>query len=179
MPTKKPASAGRTTSTALSAAPPHALELEGLRRESLGMLRRRARLSAVASVVPLPGIDAVADIAMLADLLPKITSRFGLGADQLDQLDAARYAIAMKAIRRVGPTLIGKVVTTTVITAMAKTVGVRLTAKQASKYVPIVGSAVAAALGYTAFMALGKRHVDQCVAVRRALADDASTSTPR
>lgn len=176
MPTKKPAITRHRT--ALSVVPPHAFEIERLRHESLAMLRRRARMSALASVVPLPGVDAVADIALLVDLLPKITSRFGLAPDQLGQLDAARYALTVKAIRRVGPTLIGKVVTAAVVATLAKTVGVRLTAKQATKYVPLVGTAVSAALGYTAFMVLGRRHVDQCVAVRSALAADSSLREP-
>lgn len=156
---------------AVSTLPPHALDLARLRDESLTLLRRRARLSAAASVVPLPGVDALADVTLLLELLPKITERFGLAPDQMEALDAAQYSVAMKAIRTLGPTLIGKVVTTSVVVALAKRVGVTLTAKQAGKYVPIIGSAAAAVLGYTAFMTLGKRHIEQCVAVRQAIAN--------
>ena len=40
-------------------------ELERLREESLALLRKRARVSAVASVVPLAGAEALAEFAML------------------------------------------------------------------------------------------------------------------
>ena len=46
----------------------------------------------------------------------------------------------------------------------------RLTAKQATKYVPIAGQVVSAALGYAALRALGEQHIKDCVRVRTVLA---------
>ena len=47
----------------------------------------------------------------------------------------------------------------------AKAVGLRLTAQQASKYVPVAGQAVAAALGYATLRYLGEQHLRDCVRV--------------
>ena len=48
---------------------------------------------------------------------------------------------------------------------MAQTVGKRLTAQQAAKYVPLAGQAVAAIMGYTALRYLGEEHIKDCVRV--------------
>jgi len=44
-------------------------------------------------------------------------------------------------------------------------VGVRMTAKQAAKYVPIAGQAISAALGYATLRYLGEQHLRDCVQV--------------
>ena len=47
----------------------------------------------------------------------------------------------------------------------AKTVGLRLTAGQAARYVPLAGQAVSALVGYTAIRYLGEEHLKDCVRV--------------
>ena len=54
---------------------------------------------------------------------------------------------------------------------LLKTVGVRLSAKQAAKYVPFAGQAIAASLSFAAIKRLGDRHVEDCVRVAEALID--------
>jgi ATP-binding cassette subfamily F protein 3 len=49
----------------------------------------------------------------------------------------------------------------------AQTIGVRLTAKQAAKYVPLAGQAVAALVGYAAIRYLGEEHLKDCVQVAK------------
>jgi hypothetical protein len=46
-----------------------------------------------------------------------------------------------------------------------KTVGIRLTAAQAAKYVPLAGQAASAALNYTALRWLGEQHIKDCIRV--------------
>jgi len=144
-------------------------QIEPLRKSCLSMLRRRASLSAAASAVPVPGIDALTDIALMVEILPKISDRFGLSHRQIQTLDPTTLTLVLKSIRSLGPSLVGKVITKSVIVSVAKAVGIRVTAKQAAKYVPVIGTVGAAVLGYTAFMYVGKRHIEQCVAVRRAM----------
>jgi hypothetical protein len=144
-------------------------ELEILREECLEELRRRARVSAVASALPVPGLDALTDIGLLMQILPDITARFGVSESELKRLDPRLAGVAFTTLRTLGPSLLGGALTRTVIVAMARRVGVRLTTKQVTRYVPLIGTAASALLGYSAFMAIGKRHVDQCVAVRRAI----------
>ena len=47
-----------------------------------------------------------------------------------------------------------------VVIKVLKTVGVRLSVKQAAKYVPFAGQAVAASLSFAALKTLGDRHVE-------------------
>jgi hypothetical protein len=51
---------------------------------------------------------------------------------------------------------------------MAQSLGKRLTAQQAAKYVPIAGQAVSAIMGYTALRYLGEEHIKDCVRVAQA-----------
>lgn len=144
-------------------------ELADIRKHCLSMLRRRASLSAVASAVPVPGADALADVAMMLEILPKISWRFGLSVEQIETLDPRTAAFILGAIQSLGPSLIGRVITKTVVMSLAKSVGIHMTTKQAAKYAPIIGTAGAAVLGYAAFMQIGKRHIEQCVFIRSSL----------
>ena len=49
-------------------------------------------------------------------------------------------------------------------------VGVRLTAQQAAKVVPIAGQAVSAVLTYTALKTVCEMHIQQCLSVAQQLA---------
>ncbi|MBA2414246.1 MAG: hypothetical protein H0V63_15690, partial [Burkholderiaceae bacterium] len=47
----------------------------------------------------------------------------------------------------------------------------RLSVKQAAKYVPFAGQAVAASLSFAALKSLGNRHIEDCVRVAETLLD--------
>lgn len=140
-----------------------------MREECLDALRRQARWVALASATPLPGVDLAADVALLTRLLPDISRRFRVSETELRQLDPRIAAVAWRALKSVGPTVLGKAVTSALVLPLARGIGVRLSVRQAAKYVPLVGNATAAAIGYAAFMALGRRHIDQCIRVRLAI----------
>lgn len=135
------------------------------------LVTRRALVSAGASVVPVPGIDLAVDVTMLVRMLDEINQRFGLTPEQIDRLAPERRLFAYKAAMAVGSALIGRVVTRELVTRLLRTVGVRLSAKQAAKYVPFAGQAVAASLSFAALKALGDRHVEDCVQVAQTLID--------
>ena len=65
----------------------------------------------------------------------------------------------------VGSVLIGKFITRDLVLKAATKIGMRLTAKQAAKYVPLAGQAVAAVVGYSAIRYLGEEHLKDCVRV--------------
>ena len=106
---------------------------------------------------------------MMLEILPKISYRFGLSVEQIETLDPTTAAFILGAIQSLGPSLIGRVITKAVVLSLAKSVGIRMTAKQAAKYAPIIGTAGAAAPGYAAFMQIGKRHIEQCVFIRSSM----------
>jgi uncharacterized protein (DUF697 family) len=130
-------------------------------------LHRRALAGAAAGAVPIPGLDFAVDAAVLSRLLPEINSQFGLTPDQLARLPRHQHDQVQKAISVVGSVVIGKVVTREVVIRLVRTIGIRMTGKQAARYVPFAGQAVAALMGYAALRYLGEEHLKDCVRVVR------------
>ena len=137
-------------------------------QRSRRLLGRKALIGAAASTVPIPGLDWAADAALLSRLVPQISAEFGLSLTQLDRLGPQRREGVQKAATAVGALLVGKLVTRELLITLAKHAGIRLTAKQATKYVPLAGQAVSAVLGYAALRALGEQHIRDCVRVAKA-----------
>lgn len=131
------------------------------------LLSRRALMGAAASTVPIPGLDWVADAALLTRLLPEINSAFGLTPDQLARLPHHQRDQVQKAVSTIGSVVIGRTVTGDLVIRLARTVGVRMTGKQAARYVPLAGQALAALMGYAALRYLGEEHLKDCVRVVR------------
>jgi uncharacterized protein (DUF697 family) len=129
------------------------------------ILHRRALVAAAAGAVPVPGLDWAVDAALLSRMIPKINAEFGLMPDQLDRLTPHERERVQKAVALVGTVLIGKFITRDLVLKAAKTVGLRLTAGQAARYVPLAGQAVSALVGYTAIRYLGEEHLKDCVRV--------------
>lgn len=152
--------------TALQLAAGHP-ELMAAVRRSRKTLNRRALAGAAASAVPIPGLDWAVDAALLSRLIPEINAEFGLTPDQLDRLTPNKRERVQKATAMVGSVLIGKFITRDLVIKAAQTIGVRLTAKQAAKYVPLAGQAVAALVGYAAIRYLGEEHLKDCVQVAK------------
>ncbi len=129
------------------------------------LLHRRALIGAAASSLPIPGLDWLVDAALLARLLPRINKEFGLTPQQLDALEPGKREQVQKAVAMVGSVLIGKLITRDMVVRLARAAGMRMTATQAAKYVPLAGQAAAAALGYATLRYLGERHIQDCIRV--------------
>ncbi len=132
------------------------------------LLNRRAIMAAAASAVPVPGLDWAVDAALLSNLIPAINAEFGLTPKQLDQLPTHKRDEIQKAVTVVGSMLIGRLITKDLILSAARHIGVRLTAKQATKYVPFAGQAASALMGYLAIRYFGNAHIADCVRVVKA-----------
>jgi len=139
--------------------------LEAAARRARKLLHKRALVAAAASVVPVPGLDWAADAALLARLLPQINAEFGLTPEQIDRLDPTQREQVQKAVALVGSVLIGKLITRDAVLKLTSAVGLRMTTKQAAKYVPLAGQAISATLGYATLRYLGERHIRDCMEV--------------
>lgn len=148
----------------LAAGDPALLERVRLCRR---LLNRRALAGAAVSAVPVPGLSFAADAALLTRLLPEINSQFGLTPDQIARLPLHQHEQVQQAIAVVGSVVVGNVVTREVVLRVVRTVGVRMTSKQAARYVPVAGQAAAALIGYAALRYLGEEHLKDCVRVVR------------
>ncbi len=133
------------------------------------LVRRRALVAAGVAMVPIPGVDWLTDIGVLLKVLPEINAEFGLSPQQVERLSPQRQVVVYKALSAAGGLVAGKLVTREVVLMLLKTVGVRLSAQQASKYLPIAGQAVSAALTYSALKYVCEQHIRQCEAVSRQL----------
>ena len=159
----------RPADAAWTVVPGSERELDSVVRDCRRMVSRRATIAAGVALVPVPGIDWLTDVAMLAKLIPDINHAFGLTPGQVERLAPDRRLVVYKAISAGGSMLIGKLVTRELVIQALKFVGLRLTTQQAAKYVPIAGQAVSAALTYSALRYVCEQHIQQCVAISKQL----------
>src|SRR5262245_13759351 len=115
-------------------------------RQCRRLVTQRALLAAGVAAVPVPGIDWLTDVGVLLKVIPEINTKFGLTPEQIERLAPDRRVAVFKAISAGGSVLIGRLVTRDLLLVVLKTVGIRLTAQQAAKFVPVAGQAVSAAL---------------------------------
>ena len=144
-------------------------EIEAVVRHCRRLVTKRALVAAGVSMVPIPGLDWITDVAVLMKLIPEINRAFGLTPEQVERLAPDRQLVVYKAISAGGGMLVGRLVTRDLIMKLLRLVGVRLTTQQAAKYVPIAGQAVSAALTFSSLKFVAEQHIQQCVAVSRQL----------
>ena len=156
---------GQASRAASQAAPSTPAEVAQTAERLRRRVRRRALVSAAAAVLPLPGIDLAIDVGLLLRLIDEINEAFGLTPAQIERLSPHAKAYAYQAITMAGSVLIGRVVTRELVWAMLSRVGIRISASQVSRVVPIAGQALAATLSFGALKMLGDRHIDDCVEV--------------
>ena len=142
------------------------------------LVTKRALMAAGVSMVPIPGLDWATDIGMLLKLLPEINAAFGLTPGQIERLAPDRRLVVFKALSTGGGMLVGRVVTRDLVLRLVRLVGVRLTAQQAAKFVPLAGQAVSAALTFSALKIVCEQHIRQCVSVARQLQLPAPQTVP-
>jgi hypothetical protein len=150
-------------------------ELEQVRRASRAMVRKRARAAAAMAVVPIPGVDIAVDVALLADVIPRISRSFGLTREQLDKLEGPRRLVVYKTIRRVGARFAGYVITAELVARALATVGLSLAVESVTKYLPIAGSIVSSVISYQVFRRIADRHIDDCVKIVQSLIAEGET----
>jgi uncharacterized protein (DUF697 family) len=142
-------------------------ELEEIRAELLRMSQKKAFLSAAVSVVPLPFMDVVADVALLQRIIPAVSERYGLSKGQIDGFHPQLAIMIYDMAKKLGANMIGKYVTRAVIMKALKGAGIRLTARQAARYVPVIGQTLTAGMSYAAMRAIIRSHINKCHEIAR------------
>jgi uncharacterized protein (DUF697 family) len=144
-------------------------EIEAVARQCRKLVTQRALFAAGVAVVPIPGLDWVTDVGVLVKVIPRINEAFGLTPEQIERLAPDRRIVVYKAISAGGGLLIGRLITRELVLQLLRMVGVRLTAQQAAKFVPLAGQAVSAALTFSALKFVCEQHIRQCMDVARQL----------
>lgn len=146
---------------------PHSIAMA--RDESLRLLRRRAPLAALAAMVPVAGLDVVAEARLLNRLLPAITDRFGLSPEQLRDMPTAQRERAAWQLRAHRPGFCGHVsvgqLTRRTLSGQAR----RLLATQVAKFIPLGGTLAAGWLGYDVVRRIAREYIDRCEEVAQAV----------
>ena len=145
--------------------PGNTQELENIRRECLRMSNKRALLSAVASAVPIPFTDIATDIVLLRQIIPRISDKFGLSREQIDEYGPELAVFIYDGAKRLGSNMIGRFITKELVMQVLKKLGVRMTTKQVAKYVPIIGQVVSAGISYAAMRLIIRSHINECCRV--------------
>ena len=140
-------------------------QIETAAREARRLVSRRALFAAGVAVVPIPGLDWATNVGVLMKLLPDINRVFGLSAEQVARLAPDRRLVVFKAITTGGGLLVGRLVTRELVMSMLRMVGVRLSAQQALKFVPIAGQGLSAVLTYGAVKYVCEQHIRQCMSI--------------
>ena len=137
-------------------------DLDRIRDECRATVTKRSLVSAGTAVVPIPGIDLIADVGILTKLLPEISAKFGLDHEAVEKMEPRRAEQVLVVATSLGNTAIGRAVTKRVVAAVLRRVGIRLVGKQAAKFVPFLGQAVAASISFSAMKLAGDRHIEDC-----------------
>lgn len=157
------------TGTEVIRLPRGAAELDAVVKRARKMVTRRALASAGAVLVPLPGADIAADVALLTQLIPAINREFGLTPDQIEQLNPTIKVLVYKAIVTFGGAMVGRLITRDLILQALVKVGMRVTTKTAARLVPVAGQAVSATLSFSAMRLVGESHIRDCRRVIEAI----------
>lgn len=147
-------------------------ELDAVRDECRKMVTQRSIISAGAAVVPVPGADLVADVGLLTKLLPAISERFGLSEQQVGKMEPGRAQQVLVLASSLGNNFIGRIVTKRLVVAVLRRMGVRVAAKSVARYVPLIGSAVAATVSFGAMKLAGNAHIEDCYRTAKALLEE-------
>lgn len=135
------------------------------------MVWRYALISAANGLNPVPGLDISVDLGLLMAMANQVISAYGLRDDQIDysvrgKLEAGAITALRQLIKPVAEYLAKEAVL-----MLLKRLGTTITAKSVTKWVPLVGQAVAASLGYKLTSYFGLQLVDDCEKAARQVAE--------
>lgn len=130
-------------------------DLEDKREDALKNVKNYAIAGAVNGLNPIPGLDVSVDVGVMWKMLADIRESFGIDSETESTLQ--KYKIIVPAARNVFAMMAKESVT-----SFLKKEATQFLGKNFSKYIPFVGQAAAACVGYAMTMELGKRYIEDC-----------------
>ncbi|SJM71311.1 hypothetical protein [Psychrobacter piechaudii] len=138
------------------------LNLEKIKKECQQLVKKRAKYSAGAAIIPVPFVDIAIDAGILTQLLPEISARFGLISEPQSAIDLNAKEIHWNEMKNRAVDFAGLMATRGVVKKTVQGYGGRIVAKQVTKFIPLGGQMVAATMGYMIFKKIANDHIDQC-----------------
>ena len=130
--------------------------LEEKREACVSTVRWSAAIAAMNTLNPIPGVDIAVDVGLLLATFAKIRKSYGL--------TDARLETGAELVPAIGP-LVNQIVewsTKEGLMILLKQFLKRTTVKQIAKYIPFVGQAIAATIGYGITSQAGDAYLSTC-----------------
>ncbi|MCT8137602.1 Ig-like domain-containing protein [Anaerobacillus sp. CMMVII] len=145
-------------------------ELDIIKGECKKIVNSRAAASGASALTPIPGLDIAADLAIFTEMIPKINREFGLSREHIRQLDNHTQKIVYRSVQKYGTHILKQTVGKQLKEAALKELGKRFIKKEAGKqavktlgkYIPFVGQAISASIGYALTQKAGNDHIESC-----------------
>jgi len=116
-----------------------------------------AAASAANAINPIPGADIAVDLSILVKLFAEIREAYGLSDDFLGKLKQS----AIPIVSRLANNVVQYAAKEGILLLLKSSLG-RQTVKMSAKYIPFIGQAIAASLGYAITSNVGNSYLDNC-----------------
>jgi uncharacterized protein (DUF697 family) len=126
------------------------------RRAAQRLIRVYAGLAAANSLNPVPGLDLGIDAGILTALHHAISNLYGLPTE-LAQPQACFLSMLQPITLRAAPTLTGNAVG-----AIFRRLGLECIGRETTKWLPLVGTAISATIGYQIVRRYGEQLLQEC-----------------
>lgn len=141
--------------------PTTSAELAERRERAKALIHKKSLMSSAANVVPIPGVGVGMDIKIMGDIIEDINKIYGLSHKQVNKMqDDLKQKLLTSAAMR-GSQFVGQKVTNAMVKVFVRSVVKREAAKQ-SRWIPIVGQAVAGSISYYLMKKMGEDHIQKC-----------------
>ncbi|HSB52152.1 MAG TPA: hypothetical protein VLD40_05795 [Dissulfurispiraceae bacterium] len=131
------------------------------------MATKAALKSAFAGALPIPLVDVAIDLKILARLLSEVNERFGLSQGQMSHYHEELRLGLFDLIKRTGAKFAGRYITLAVLMPVLRRMGLRVTARQTAKYVPVIGTGLTMAVSFSAMKFVANLHIRECAEIVR------------
>ncbi|AWT48766.1 DUF697 domain-containing protein [Psychrobacter sp. YP14] len=145
------------------------LNLEQVKKECEQLVKKRAKYSAGAAIIPVPFMDVAIDAGILTQLLPEISERFGLISERESAIDLDAKEVHWNEMKNRAVDFAGLMATRGVVKKTVQGYGGRIVAKQVTKFIPLGGQLVAATMGYMIFKKIANDHINECYKIAKSI----------
>jgi GTP-binding protein EngB required for normal cell division/uncharacterized protein (DUF697 family) len=144
----------------------HSKELLERKREAAEkIVNLQAALAAANGINPIPGVDVGVDLTIIYTMFKTIRDEYGLNDDTLQI-----YKMGVPAIAQLANSAL-KYASKEGILILLKRYAGRQTVKEVSKYIPFIGQAIAATLGFGITYQAGMSYLEDCHTLAQSILD--------
>ncbi|WP_323702762.1 DUF697 domain-containing protein [Mammaliicoccus sp. Dog046] len=134
------------------------------RKQAKELIHKKSLMSSAANIVPIPGLGVGMDIKLMGDIIEDINKIYGLSHKQVNKMqDDVKQKILTSAAMK-GSQFVGQKVTNAMVKVFFRSIVKREAAKQ-SRWIPLVGQAVAGSISYYLMKKMGEDHIKKCETV--------------